>query len=99
MANKQPKGVRYGGRAPGTPNKTTAALKEMVLQALNECHPQGSVGYLKAQALANPAAFMSLLGRVLPMQVTGQDGGAIKVESITRPTLTREEWLALHGAK
>jgi hypothetical protein len=35
----------------------------------------GIVGYLVVQALANPAAFMSLLGKVLPMTIgdTGKD--------------------------
>ncbi len=74
------KGVKTGGRKKGTPNKMTGALKEMILQALDE-QPGGGIGYLKLQAQENPNAFMSLLGRVLPMQVTGEDGGAIKSES------------------
>lgn len=28
---------------------------------------------------------------------TGKDGGPIKTETVIRPQLTREEWLALHG--
>lgn len=56
------------------PNKTTAALKEMILAALDE---KGGSAYLVVQADKNPAAFMTLLGKVLPMQVTGGDGGAI----------------------
>jgi hypothetical protein len=37
------------------------------------------VGYLTAQAVLNPGPFMALLGKVLPMQVTGEDGGALQV--------------------
>lgn len=67
-------GERRGGRAKGTPNKTTAALKDMILGALDE---KGGVRYLSEQADKNPAAFMTLLGKVLPTQVTGEDGGAV----------------------
>ena len=61
-------GERPVGRAKGTPNKTTAALKDMILQALDQ---KGGAAYLVRQADENPAAFMTLLGKVLPMQVVG----------------------------
>lgn len=64
------------GRPKGTPNKTTTKLKEMILQALDEA---GGVQYLVRQARKkNAAPFMALLGKVLPMQVTGEDGGPLK---------------------
>jgi hypothetical protein len=65
-----PKGQKFGGRKKGTPNKLTAALKDIILQALADA---GGVQYLTAQAASNPAAFMALVGRVLPLQVN--DGG------------------------
>jgi hypothetical protein len=47
-------------------------------EAVNGTRSQriGTVGYLVVQAHANPAAFMSLLGKVLPMTIAGteQDG-------------------------
>lgn len=61
-------GRKTGGRAKGTPNKTTAALKDMILQALDN---SGGVQYLQAQASTNPTAFLSLIGRVLPMTIGG----------------------------
>lgn len=61
-------GERPVGRAKGTPNKTTAALKDMILAALDR---KGGVDYLEAQAEANPTAFLTLIGKVLPLQVTG----------------------------
>lgn len=67
------------GRPKGTPNKTTALLKDAILQAAGAAHKEGMVGYLTQQATDNPTAFMSLLGKVLPMQVTGEDGGAFSV--------------------
>lgn len=47
----------------------------MVLEALGEA---GGVDYLVRQARKkNPAPFMALLGKVLPMQVTGAGGGPL----------------------
>ena len=59
------------GRPKGIPNKTTQALKDMILSALDK---SGGVNYLVEQAETNPNAFLSLVGKVLPMTVLG--GGA-----------------------
>lgn len=68
------------GRAKGTPNKTTALLKDAILMAATDAGGDGGlVAYLTAQANSNPGPFLALLGKVLPMQITGQDGGAIVV--------------------
>lgn len=72
-------GRKTGGRQKGTPNKINTTLKEAILLAAEKAHPQGMTGYLTAQAVANPAAFMTLLGKVLPMQITGEGGGAVQV--------------------
>lgn len=73
-------GVKTGGRKKGTPNKTTGLLKDAVLQAADEAGGDGGlVAYLRAQAALNPGPFMALLGKVLPMQITGADGGALQV--------------------
>lgn len=67
------------GRPKGSPNKTTALLKDAILKAAEQAGGgEGLVGYLEHQAKLNPGPFMSLLGKVLPMQVTGPDGDAIK---------------------
>lgn len=75
-------GERRGGRKKGVPNKTTMALKEMILGALNEA---GGLEYLQRQAEENPAPFMTLLGKVLPMQVTGENGGPIAFKWLGSP--------------
>lgn len=68
------------GRAKGTPNKTTALLKDAILQAAtNAGGKSGLVGYLEKQAAANPGPFMALLGKVLPTQVTGDPDNPLKV--------------------
>lgn len=57
------------GRPKGSPNKTTALLKDAILQAAQDAGGEsGIVGYLTLQAEQNPGPFMSLLGKVLPIQ-------------------------------
>lgn len=75
MANKGSfiKGVKKPNQGKRGPDKNKRHLREMILQALNE-QEGGGVAYLKIQAVQNPVAFMSLLGKVLPMQVEGPDG-------------------------
>lgn len=72
---KKPRRVGDGtpgpGRKKGVPNKTTTALKEMILKALDEAAPGGGIEYLKLQSKENPTAFLSLVGKVLPLTVQG----------------------------
>jgi len=71
------------GRPKGAVNKTTALLKDAILQAASKAGgDDGLVGYLEDQAMKNPGPFMALLGKVLPMQVTGEDGDAIKIQML-----------------
>lgn len=75
---KAVKGQRFGGRVKGTPNKVTADLRRVILEALEAAGgPDGSLGYLKKQAETNPTSFMTLVGKVLPTQVTGDGGGPV----------------------
>ncbi len=68
---------KTGGRQKGTPNKQTALLKDAILQAAIKTGggKDGLVKYLRERAEENPAAFMTLLGKVLPMQVANDDSG------------------------
>lgn len=76
-AEKKPRPPNAGiGRKKGTPNKTTQAVKDMICAALDQV---GGIDYLARQAEENPKAFMSLVGRVIPVQVTGENGGALTV--------------------
>lgn len=75
---------KTGGRKRGTPNKVTGALKDMILTALDQAHEDGGVAYLKAQAATNPTAFMSLVGRVLPLQVNGSGVGGEHIVEVRR---------------
>jgi len=76
-------GRKTGGRKKGTPNKISGQLKDAILEAAKRAGGDGgTIGYLEMQAKANPAPFMSLLGKVLPLQVEGPDGGAITVKIV-----------------
>ena len=55
----------------------------MILQALADA---GGVDYLKARATDNPTAFLTLVGRVLPLQV--KDDG--KDPTVPPPTIVNE---------
>lgn len=80
------------GRKKGTPNKTTKLLKEAILQAAEEAGGEGGlIGYLKIQAKKNPGPFIALLGKVLPMQVTGEGGGPINVIARIERVIVRPE--------
>lgn len=61
---------KTGGRKKGVTNKVTAQLKDMILTALDN---KGGIQYLEEQAEKNPNAFLTLVGKVLPMTVQGPD--------------------------
>src|SRR6185312_8105084 len=63
------KGTKTGGGSrKGVPNKVSADVKAMILTALDKA---GGAQYLLAQAHTNPNAFLTLVGKVLPMTVAG----------------------------
>lgn len=72
------------GRPKGVPNKTTTMLKDALIQAAEAVGSDakgkdGLVGYLTRQAKDEPVAFMTMLGKVLPLQVTGEGGAPISI--------------------
>ena len=81
MTEKQSKlstgkgGKREGaGRPKGSIDKGNALIREMIVEAL---HGLGGVSYLQEVAQSHPAAFVSLIGKTMPLQVTGDGGGPI----------------------
>lgn len=93
MADSEPKergnrGNAGKGRPKGSPNKITADLKRAILEALEAAGAKGgTVGYLTTQANANPAAFLTLVGKVLPTTISGDPENPLA-------TITRIELVA-----
>jgi hypothetical protein len=73
-------GNRGKGRKKGVPNKTTALLKDAILNAFDRV---GGEDYLMRVAKTDYKTFCTLLGRVLPQQHTGANEGPIHVVSET----------------
>lgn len=73
------KGKKTGGRIAGTPNKLTTEVKAAILEAFTNA---GGVDYLVRQANTNPTAFMTLLGKVLPLQLTGDPENPVMIGGI-----------------
>ena len=73
-SGRKPPAVR--GNRKGVPNKNTREIKEMILTALSKA---GGAEYLLSCAKneKTKAAFLGLVGKVLPLQVTGDGGGPV----------------------
>jgi len=60
------KGKKTGGRKKGSANVLTSDLRQMVVDSLNAA---GGQAYLAQQARDQPAAFLGLVGKVLPKEI------------------------------
>lgn len=86
---------KTGGRQKGTPNKATATLKDAILLAAEQVGfdgkgSEGLTGYLRKVASEDVKAFASLLGRVLPLQVTGDAENPVVIRSVGARDLIAE---------
>jgi hypothetical protein len=86
ITNIEPKlTTKFGKGNPGKPKgaktKNTAIIKDMILQALDGA---GGADYLQARANdpRTAAAFLGLVGKVLPLQLTGEGGGPVRVAAV-----------------
>jgi hypothetical protein len=67
------------GRPKGSQNKLTSDVRAMVRKALEGV---GGVAYLKAQALENPSAFLTLVGKLIPHEIVGDPDRPLVVTRI-----------------
>ena len=81
--------IKTGGRKKGTPNKTTALLKDAILKAATDAGDGDLSAYLLQQANGNPTAFLALLGKVLPLQVGGEPDNPVEMVHKIERTIVR----------
>lgn len=79
---------KVAGRKPGTPNKTTKALKDAIMNAFEKV---GGEDYLVRLAKDDPRTFVALLGKVLPAQIKAEVGVSGMPTQITFSAPAREE--------
>lgn len=65
------------GKPKGALSKFNADVKAMILGALSDV---GGREYLARQAEQNPTAFMTLVGKVLPLQLANAEGQKLLVD-------------------
>ncbi|GEM_PF-3405019 len=71
-------GPRPGaGRPKGVPNRLTTEVKDMVRAALDKA---GGVDYLVTQATENPKAFLTLVGKLMPLDVNSTSNVAVTLK-------------------
>lgn len=79
-SQNSPRGKPFAAGNPGKPKgattKSVALIRDMIAQALNNA---GGVEYLteRANDPRTASAFLSLVGKAMPVQVTGEGGGAL----------------------
>lgn len=75
------KGRKTGGRKKGSTNKTSADVKNAIVEAF---HLAGGATYLHGLSKTHPQVFCALVGKVVPAElkaeITGKDGGPIITE-------------------
>lgn len=68
---------RKRGRTKGVPNRFTRDVREMLLNSLEQV---GGEAYFVRSARRIPRSYLGLVGRLIPAEVTGKDGGPIEVQ-------------------
>jgi hypothetical protein len=71
---------RGRGRPPGSRNKTTQAAKEAIAEAAEKLGgSKRLVDWAKEDPLNERAFWSSIYPKLLPLQVTGEDGGPVRI--------------------
>jgi hypothetical protein len=76
---------RGGGRPKGVPNKMTTAVKDVIAGAAEELGGMARLVEWAQSSPKNEAAFWTMIyPKLLPLQLTGADGGAIVIQHVER---------------
>lgn len=80
--DKKPFGGKAGpGRPKGVPNKTTATIKEAIASVYAKLQDKqgGDHAHFLAWAEESPTEFYKLAAKLIPVQLTGEDGGPLQI--------------------
>lgn len=81
MAN----GVKTGGRKKGTQNKITLIAKDAIAMAAQELGgTERMVAWAKEDAANERVFWGTIYPKLLPLQLTGEGGGPLRIEEIRR---------------
>ncbi len=73
---RPPKGIRWGGRAKGTPNKVNQSIREAIQMAFEQA---GGVEYLVRLAQEDPKTFVPLLIKTMPPEPRVPQGNGLNI--------------------
>ena len=80
------------GRPIGALNKINASVRDMVRGALDDL---GGKGWLLKQAKKDPKTFITLVAKLIPHAVTGEDGPPVRhtleVSIVAAPPVVEDE--------
>ena len=79
MANPSPPNNLPGpgpGRPKGSVNSDVKEIRDMIRQSLEMV---GGTEYLATQAIENPVAYMGLIGKIIPKEVSATVKGEVKI--------------------
>lgn len=75
------KGKKTGGRVSGSVNRLTKTFKELVSLTVEKLNNDPKTS-LYQFAKENPAEFWKIAAKLIPTEISGENGGAIKIKII-----------------
>lgn len=83
QSNKSSRGGKRdgAGRPAGVPNKLSTAVKDNVIEVFETI---GGVQNMAVWATENQTQFYNLYAKLLPLQVSGENGGPIQFQEVRR---------------
>lgn len=85
MAGRKPGSQKTGGRTKGTPNKLTRMVRDVIAGAAEELGGQKRlVAWAKSEPQNERAFWASIYPKLLPLQVTGEDGGPLVIQATSK---------------
>ena len=84
-------GEKRGSDVDAVADGQVPIIRDAIILAAVEAGGGDMVAYLKKQAETHPSAFLTLLGKVLPMQLTGRKGEPVNLEFSVRFIAAEQE--------